>query len=553
MTRATRKPQDAVVQLREELRAERDNVDMLRESVAALELQLHDPGWQRLAAVANQEFTAEGLVRLREICRLYAIKNPLIKRAVNLRSAYVWGGGVQVAARATGKAADAGEQDVNGLIQKFLGARGNVRSFTGQQARERLERQLATDGEIPIILFTRPVTGTVQVRTFSADEIVDIRTNPEDSSEPWFYLRRWASTSWDAAGTPVTATVERWYPHLDYRPLVRPAAFGGVMVAWDSPMLHVTVNGLPGWHRGLPDVYAAIDWAKAYKEFLEQWALLMKSLSRYAWRAKTPTAARAATRAALAAAPGTERYDPTRPLNTGATVNLSPDAELEAISKSGATIDADSGRPLATMVASAVDLPVTMLLADPGQTGARATAETLDRPTELGMDLRRGLHTSVLQRICEHVIASSVLAPRGALKGTITVEDGEETVTLAGDTDQTIDITWPDLDEVDPATTIKGIVEASSTGTMPPEIVLRLLLTALGVTDPDSIIEELIDENGEFQWPSTPGGNSPGIAALAALAQGQDPAAVGTGPMGEPVSPEPPVDPAAPVVEEPTP
>jgi hypothetical protein len=548
MTRATRKivAPDPVVKLREELRVERDNMTLLRESVAALELQLQDPGWQRMVTTANEEFTADGLRRLREVCRLYAIKNPLIKRAVNLRSAYVWGGGVQVTARATGKAATDGEQDVNTVIQAFLGSRGNLRSFTGQQARERLERQLATDGEIPIVLFTRPVTGTVQVRTFSADEIAEIRTNPEDSSEPWFYLRRWASTSWNPAGTPVTATVERWYPHLDYRPKSRPAAFGGVMVAWDSPMLHVTVNGLPGWHRGLPDVYAAVDWAKAYKEFLEQWALLMKSLSRYAWRAKTPTAARAATRAALAAAPSTDRYDPTRPLNTGATVNLSPDAELEAISKSGATIDADSGRPLATMVASAVDLPVTMLLADPGQTGARATAETLDRPTELGMDLRRGLHASVLRRICEHVISSSVRAPRGALTGTIIMEDGEETVTLDGDTDQTIDITWPDLDEVDPATTIKGIVEASSTGTMPPEIVLRLLLTTLGVTDPDTIIEELVDDDGEFQWPSTPGGT--GLDALAALAQGRDPAAVGTGPMGEP-----PVDQEEPVVEEPVP
>jgi hypothetical protein len=551
MTRATRKPSpDAVVQLREELQAERDNVELLRESVIALEQQLHDPGWQRLIALANQEFTAEGLTRMREVCRLYAIKNPLIKRAVNLRAAYVWGSGVQVSARATGQAADTGEQDVNRVIQGFLDARGNLRAFTGHQARERMERQLATDGEIPIVLFTRPTTGRVQVRTFSADEIVDIRTNPDDASEPWFYLRRWASTSWGPAGTPVTATAERWYPHLDYRPLLRPPAFGGVMVAWDSPLLHVTVNSLPGWHRGLPDVYAAVDWAKAYKEFLEQWALLMKSLSRYAWRAKTPTAARAATRAAMAAAPATDRFSG-QPLTTGATVNLSPDAELEAISKSGATIDADSGRPLATMVASAVDLPVTMLLADPGQTGARATAETLDRPTELGMDLRRGLHTAVLRRICEHVIAESVRAPGGMLRGTITMDDGEETVTLDGDTDQTIDIVWPDLDEVDPATTIKGIVDASSTGTMPPEIVLRLILSALGVADVDSIVGELLDEDGVFQWPSTPGGGGAGMAALAAFAQGQDPAAVTPGPMGP--APGAPPEPTDPPVEEPAP
>jgi hypothetical protein len=549
LTRSARQRQGDrgdITALREELRAERDSVELLRESMAALELQLHDPGWQRLAAAANLEFTAEGLCRLREICRLYAVKSPLIKRAVELRAAYVWGEGVQVSARATGKSADAGEQDVNAVIQEFLAGRGNVRCLTGQQARERLERRLAVDGEIPILLTSDPATGRVRARIFSADEIVDIRCDPDDAERPWYYLRRRAVTSWDAAGTPVMSTEERWHPHLDHRPLLRPAAFGPVPVDWSSPILHVAVNGLPGWHRGLPDVYAAVDWAKAYKEFLEQWALLMKSLSRYAWRAKAPAAARAATRSALAAAPPVDRHDPTRPLATGATVSLSPGAELEAISKTGATIDADSGRPLATMAASAVSLPVTMLLADPGQTGARATAETLDRPTELCMSLRRGLHAAVIRRICEHVIAESVRAPRGALRGTITVIDGEEAVTLDGGTDQTVDITWPDLDEADPAATVKSIVDASSTGVMPPEIVLRLLLAALGVADPDGIIGELIDDDGEFQWPSTPAGGGAGLAALAALAQGQDPAAAGGGPMGAPAdTPAEPDDPPA--------
>jgi hypothetical protein len=485
------------MQLREELQAERSNVDLLRESMADLERQLSDTGWSRLIAHADQEFTPEGLRRIREICRLYAVKNPLIKRAVNLRAAYVWGSGVQISARATGRSDD-GEQDVNTVVQRFLGARGNMRALTGQQAGESLERALGTDGEIGIILFTNPRTGMVQARTVNADDIAEIRTNPDDVTEPWFYRRQWVQTSYNVYGTPVTATVERWYPHVDYRPQLRLPAIGGVPVAWDSPMIHVTVNGLRGWQRGLPDVYAAVDWSKAYKEFLEDWARLMKSLSRYAWKAKTPASTRTAVRSAIAAAPSVDRVTG-EPLAAGATVRLNPDAELEAISKSGATIDADSGRPLATMVASAVDLPVTMLLADPGQTGARATAETLDRPTELGMDLRRGLWTSVLRRICEHVITEAVRASQGALSGTITMDGGEETVTLDGGTDQTIDITWPDLDEVDPATTIGGIVEASSTGTIPPEIVLRLLLPALGVTDVDSIVEAMVDDDGVFE------------------------------------------------------
>jgi hypothetical protein len=53
------------------------------------------------------------------------------------------------------------------------------------------------------------------------------------------------------------------------------------------------------------------------------------------------------------------------------------------VSKSGAQIDANSSQPFATRAAAALEVPVTMLLGDPGITGARATAETLDQPTEL--------------------------------------------------------------------------------------------------------------------------------------------------------------------------
>jgi hypothetical protein len=34
-------------------------------------------------------------------------------------------------------------------------------------------------------------------------------------------------------------------------------------------------------------VYAALDWARAYKEFLEDWASIAKALSRFAWKSRT--------------------------------------------------------------------------------------------------------------------------------------------------------------------------------------------------------------------------------------------------------------------------
>jgi hypothetical protein len=515
------------VQLREQLTAEQNNVELLQESVASLEQQLFEQGWLRLTALAEVEFSPQGFVQLRAICRLYALKHPLIKRGLSLRVAYVWGQGVEITARANGK--QPGEQDVQAILDDFLTDDANARAVTGSAARERLERALGTDGEIYIAHFTRPMTGAVQVRIILADEITEIIHNPEDRSEPWYYRRRWVETSYDADGYPVRTVRERLYPAIDYRPAAKPRRIGSVDVDWSAPILHVRVNEPEGWDRGIPDCYAAIDWARAYKEFLEDWGRLMRSLSRYAWKVTTPGNKASAVKAKIAAAPS---HGPGgEPNAAGATTLLSPDVALEAVNKSGATLDSESGRPLAMMVASALDVPVTMLLSDPGQTGARATAETLDQPTELAMQLRRELWSDVYRRILRYVIAESVRAPQGALKGLIRRDpySGRETVTLAGDTESTIDVAWPPLAQVTPDILVKAIAEAAGTGTLPPEQIARLLLAALGVRDVDEILDGLMDDDGNFAWPNPPPIGGAGQRAADMARAGQDPATASDG------------------------
>lgn len=503
------------------------NVALL-ESVTDLTAALYEPGWIRFAAAVEQEFDAAALTQMRAICRLMAIKNPLIKRGLCLRSAYVHGQGVEITARANGS--EPGEQDVQAVVERFLTDESNARAVTGPAAQARLEQALGTDGEFFLALFTRPTTGEVQVRSILADEIAEIIPNPEDRSEPWFYRRRWTATVIDpASGVTEVKPMERIYPAVGHRPKSRPSRFGQVEVAWDSPVVHVDVNRPEGWTRGVPDAYAAVDWARAYKIFLEDWATLVKSLSRFAWRLTAKGSQRAQAKTKLATAPP---RDPATGLaqDVGATAITPPDGMLEAIPKTGATVDSESGRPIAAMVAAALGVPVTMLLGDPGTTGARATAETLDRPTELEMQQRQQLWASVYQRILRYVVTESVRAPQGDLRGVITQDRyGRETVALAGDTPTTIDVVFPDLDEADPAILVKAVVEASSTGTMPPEVVLRLLLQALGVKAGDELVEKMLNDDGQFVWPGTAplGGSSEGDAAR----DGADPADTGPGSM----------------------
>jgi hypothetical protein len=299
------------------------------------------------------------------------------------------------------------------------------------------------------------------------------------------------------------------------------ARVNGGQVMWDAPIIFLSVNGLSGWDFGIGDAFAAIPWARGYKESLEDWAKIVKALSRFAWRQTSSTKGKAQNAADKIRTAVQQTDSLTTPAAVGGIAASGPGTVLEAIPKSGATIDSQSFKPLAAMVASAMDVPVTMLLADPGVTGARATAETLDRPTELMATMRRAVWADFHRQLLDYVIDQAVKAPRGPLQGTVTRDEWDrEVITLAGDTERTIVFDWPDIEELDVKTLIDAIVAADSTDVVPPVEVLRLILKALKVRDADELIERATDENGNLINPQ----DTAGDAAVQRFRRGQDPA-----------------------------
>jgi hypothetical protein len=516
---------ERVDELSQALRGEQETSLLLEESLADLELSLEDASWRRLTADGTMEFSRAGLKQISALCRLMAVKNPLVKRGLNLRAVYVWGLGLQLSARAVG--GEDGEQDVNAVVQAFLDDPGNKAVLCSDQAHEEKERSLGTDGNVFVVCFTLPKAGRVQVRTILFEEVEDIICDPEDRATPWYYKRQWQQVTTDlATGNPVTTTRVDYYPALGYQPKpgARRAKIGDAPVHWDSPVLHVKVNTpWDGAKFGIPDAYAAIDWARAYKDFLEDWARLVKSLSRFAWRATAPASKAAKVAAKISAAPTADPMT-ARPLNAGASAVMAPGQTLEAIPKTGATIDSGSGRPLAMMVAAALDVPVTMLLADPGQTGARATAETLDRPTGLMAGMRRRVWTAAFTELLNYVVDQAVIAKK--LQGTVRYDEtGQRVVELSGDTDRTVEVSWPNLDELDIDKQMQAISLADATNKMPPLVTLRLMLETLGVQDVDEVLADMTDDNGDFINP----GVSAGQVAVNAFRAGQDPVGALTG------------------------
>lgn len=466
-----------------------NDLERVEESLADLQLRQEDVGWSRIVGSAKQEFQREGLTRASDICRALAVGNPLVKRGLAVRAAYIWGQGVGITAEANG---DDGAQDLNAVVQDFLDDEGNRRAWTGHQAHLDAETAMGTDGNVLIAHFTDPRTGRVQVRALPFEQVTDVITNPEDASEPWYYLRVWTERS--VVGDATTSTQRRaYYPALTYRPVIRQRYLDGVEIMWDAPVYHVRDNGLPGWSWGIGDVYSSIQWVRAYDAYLKDWAKLMAALARISYKIsgkdKAATMrAQAATQQALAA-----------PVAGGAMALTG--ADIEAVPKSGATIDAESGRPLIVMIAAGLGIPLTTITGDPGQTGARATAETLDEPMKLDMQNRRELWTEALRATLNYVIDAAAIAPAGPLRGTVIRDGNRVRVDLGQDTPRTLTIEWPALDEMSQQEAIEAIATAHDTGLVPPETLTRLLLRALRVRDVDEVIDGMRDGDGNFVLP----------------------------------------------------
>jgi len=479
-----------------------NQVELLEESILGLEdLALEDVGWRRMIAMAPYQFSRRGLNMITAMCRVASIRDPLIKRGLGLRANYVWGQGVGLQA----KAAQDATQDVNTVVQAFWDDPDTKRVLSGAQAQDEREKALGTDGNVFIACRTDQLTGRVRLRLIPFAQILDTISNPDDMQDVWYVRREWSVNQTNLiTGALEQALRSTWHPVLGYQPpqAARPQQIAGWPVRWDEPILHCAVNRPEESAWGIPDAYAAVDWARAYSEFLQDWAKLMRALARYAWKAKTSGAKAAQLRAALNR-PSTDPLNgrPVAP-TAGQAAVMDPNTELEAVSKSGATLDADSGRPLAMMVSAALDVPVTMLLLDPGITGTRATAETLDQPFERSMSNRRQLWAAWILQLVDHVIDSAVTAPRGLLRGMVTQDGDRRIVTLAGDTERTVTVVWPQMDAEDPLSRVQAIAAADATGHLPPRTVVSLFLQALGVDDVDEILDDMTDENGDFLDPA---------------------------------------------------
>jgi hypothetical protein len=460
-----------------------------KERLAELELALEDRGWKRQLALAETEFSRYGIQQIILISRLYFIKNPLIKRGVKVSSYYVFGRGVEISAT---------DETANEVLQGFFSDPRNAKeiSHTGLVDKEEARH---TDGNIFWVFFAAVDDGQVQVRHIDALEIEDIITNSDDSSEPWFYHRRWTQMQFDPkSGIQTPSVKDGWYVAMGYDPPAGLKEIKGSPIMRDAagnitPVIHIKGDSLSKWRFACPIVYAALDWARAYRHFLEDWATITRQLARFSWQVETQGGipAIAAFKQTLATTLGNDgtNIETNPPPVTGSAWITGPGNKLSAIRTAGATTEPEQGRRVMLMVAAAFGLPETFF--GDASTGSLATAQSLDRPTELKFLETQELWREVLQRVGRFVLDQSSRAPKGRLREARKSANASKVPATA---DITIDVKFPSILEHDITSRVAAIVEAltlngfEATG-IDEKTGVGLLLEELGVEDVQAVLE----------------------------------------------------------------
>lgn len=385
----------------------------LKERLWELELALEDRGWVREVTQAALEFSRLGVQQLIKICRVYAIKNPLIKRTAEICMLYVFGRGFEV------RSEDDAEND---CIQDFMTLNDGV---LGHVAAANLETSIQTDGTLYFGCETLP-DGTVKLTMIEPLEVMDIICKPTDKSTPLYFYRNWVQEDFDPLKGIKSATpMKCWYPSveavMDPKTELPEQNFqiNGAPFNRNMPVLRVKVGSPRFWRWGLPPIYACIDWARAYKDFLEDWATVQRALARFALMVETKggpgaiAAYNALFNTTFADSGGTS-IEKNPPPVVGSAHISGPGNQIQPFKTANAQTSPEQARRVLLMHCAGSGMPETFF--GDASTGSLATAVSLDRPTELKFTEIQRRWTATIRMLLEYALMCAKTSPGNKLR-----------------------------------------------------------------------------------------------------------------------------------------
>jgi len=477
-----------------------------------IELALQNVEWRREINLSWLEFSRWGIQQIILISRLHYIKNPWIQRAINVSAQYIFGRGVEVMSE---------DDTANEVLKEFFEANRRV---LGQAGLSELQKRLGYDGQIFFAFFPDEANaGTTTVRTIDATEIFEIITDPDDTDQPQFYHRKWTASSFNlqTGETVRKADQEAYYPALSYEGNI-PDSIGGKPVMKTTRVLHFKGGtGVSKWHFDCPKAYAALDWAKAGRRWLEACASVRQALSQIAMTLTTKGGQQALEGAKqqlqTTVGPTSNLWDQNPPAVTGSTFASGPGTTLAAFNTKGAGGDPSDVGEYRSMVAAVFEIPPTFL--GDLETANLATATTLDRPTELAMLEKQERWREVLLTIATYVLRVSMGAASGKLreadKGKLRIVECARRRLANGrwvyeskkpkqQKDLELKVIFPAIREGDMPANVKAIAEAMTLDNKGGQIVgidektgVGLLYEQLGVENAGDILEDQYPD-GEY-------------------------------------------------------
>lgn len=280
----------------------------------------------------SRDYSAGELRAIRQQCRELWRIDTTAAQAVSLLTSGVYARGFDTPRAAT--------DDVQAIVDAWFEADENQRLLTGRQGVHALNLAMAVDGEVFYRLHYADGDPQVLLTTVPVDEIVDIIPHPDNAQQAMLYRRVYRQRRYDyrqgrwETGDEVTEYIADWNmaPWIDTDGSAQ-AIPQDIPLVQGAYLYHIAGNSLG--RRGVPELYRALDWHRAYCNAVSDLLTYSKAAAMFAWTRKVGAAvergvARAAAQLEGREAPptgsvhvGTE-HDSLEPINvqTGAISNI---------------------------------------------------------------------------------------------------------------------------------------------------------------------------------------------------------------------------------------
>ncbi len=428
----------------------------------ALSLAFEDVGWTRLGGIGSA-LQLPGFERhqIVERARLFTVRDPLTAQTMRLWRDFVIGRGITVKAQ---------ENNTQTVLDSFWHARRNHSVFGFLGIRESADR-LNTDGEIAFAIFVRGQETTF--RRIDSLSISGLVSDPDDSSTMIGYKREFFGKAnahrrlfyWDAF-LPKAERDEENVPK-DFKVAETKDGSG-------PALMHFTAINKLG-NRGNSILTASMDWSKAFRKFMEARHAIQQALARFAWRHKVKGGSKAVEdavanfRSGLATG-GSGNMDNPPPAPASAWVENQGSNLEQMKTETGATAAQVDGDMLLQMAGVGVGI-------FPHWYGSGKSAGNLSVASKMELPMLRQFRSG--QELWRSIYGDLIAI---ALENAGVAEDKRG-----------VDLVFPEIDEKDVLETVQAIKVAVETDPklLDSDIVTVLLLTALGIKNPQSVIESL--------------------------------------------------------------